>query len=146
MKNIEFITALILAPCVITACSAYVPPEQGPTATVSFVGDQTAVLIGDGKSCLSNYYVPDELLQKTTILAGRRAYLEVRFLPPPTITSPSSDCDVALSFEPAPGAHYVMESSLIGSYACKVAIFRVLPSGERVSEMTSKQERVLNCF
>ena len=140
---------LLLLPALLlsSSCATYTPPPEGASsATVRFVGDHSEVFIYTTPSCQARQSVMKESWDALRVRAGQRTWIQQSSGANPLATHfgvPA--CGFAYSFHPERGATYGSEYSLKGD-RCRLALYRVTESGEKVPEPSARPERPLNCF
>ena len=125
------------------ACATYKPPTAGATARIKFVGGHGYAYVNEGNTCSTRQLVGKDMWASTYVKSGRRIRIEQGY---DTSGLPSSyKCGFAYSFEPQAETTYVSEFER-GPTRCKVGLYRLTATGERVVEPSMSFEQPSYCF
>lgn len=131
--------ALLLS---LASCASYQPPA-GATARIKFVGNQQYAYIDYGNSCSTRAMVARDIWSSSPIKDGARVWVEQGI--DTTGLAYGMKCEFHYSFEPQRDSTYVSEYSS-DARSCKIAVYRLSASGERVPEASVRREPGRLCF
>ena len=121
-------------------CVAYIPPVDGPKATIRFNGGSFATIATEstaGKSCIAVPHLHGEEMQSQTIPASKRLWLSHGVDSSGTYLG--TKCVISYSFTPEQGQTYVSDYVLSGG-RCSLKLGRLTESGAVIREASQTVE------